>query len=52
LGGPLLIGDHLEAEDRSTVKRYDAALNTEVVIVTAISVVSSYESNLGEWWPN
>lgn len=48
-GRPLLIGDHLDAEVRlliEAMRQGSTVVNTEVVIGTAIEVVSSYDANL------
>jgi len=48
-GKPLLIGDHLEAEVHLLIEALSkdgTTVNTEVVIGTAIDVVTSYDTNL------
>ena len=48
-GRPLLIGDHLETEVClliEALRKDGTAVNTEVVIGTAIGVVTSYDANL------
>ena len=48
-GRPLLVGNHLEAEIKlflEAMRKDGSVVNTQVVIATAVGVISSYDANL------